>query len=91
MSDGNRDVIDVSRIEAATEDQDFDDALDAYACHLLTEAQKDGVKLEEKIKVFAAIQPYHAAREKYKGRIPGAPNRTTGKSFADFKQGVKEQ
>lgn len=85
-------MIETAAIEDATDNMDFDDEMDAYACHLLKEAQKEGVKLDEKIKVFAAVQPYHAAREKYKGRVPGVPGaRASSASFKDFKAGMKDQ
>lgn len=71
------------------EDTDFDAEMEKMAVHLLSEAQKSNVKLEEKVKVFEAIQPYHAAREKYKGKQPGIrPN--GNRTFSQFKESVRE-
>ncbi len=70
-------------------DTDFDAEMEKMAIHMLAEAQKSNVKLEEKVKVFEAIQPYHAAREKYKGKQPGSgPN--GNRTFRQFKESVKE-
>ena len=71
------------------EDTDFETEMEKYVCHLLSEAQKANVKLEEKVKVLEAITPYHAAREKYKGKQPGSrPN--GNRTFSQFKESVKE-
>jgi len=65
------------------EETDFDSEMEKMAVHLLTESQKQGVKLEEKIKVFEAVQPYFAARGKYKATP--APVNGNRRSFRDFK------
>lgn len=70
------------------EDTDFELEMEKMACHLLEEARKSNVKLEEKVKVFEAVQPYHAAREKYKGKQPVRPN--GNRTFSQFKESVKE-
>lgn len=68
---------------------DFDLEMETFASHIMKEAKKTGVKLEEKIKAFEAIQPYHAAREKYRGKTP--PGGMNGKpNFKQFKSGVKD-
>ena len=67
--------------------EDFDSEMEALAVHIMKEAKKSGVKLEEKIKAFEAIQPYHAAREKYKGKT--SPGGSNGKpTFGKFKSNV---
>ena len=63
---------DIDVMKSMVEDGDFDIALEQFAIHVLKKAQEEGVKLEEKIKVFEALQPYHAAREKYKGKPGGS-------------------
>lgn len=68
---------------------DFDTEMEKLAVHIMAEAKGKNVKLEDKIKAFEAIQPYHAAREKYKGKAParGANGKPT---FGQFKSRVQD-
>ena len=67
--------------------EDFDAEMEALAIHIMKKAKGTDVKLEEKIKAFEAIQPYHAAREKYKGKT--ASGGSNGKpTFGKFKSNV---
>lgn len=69
---------------------DFDAEMEEFACHLLESARKTGVKLEDKIKAFEAVQPYHAAREKYKGVASGRSQKTRG-TFGDFRAAANKE
>lgn len=68
-----------------------DDPMDNLASHLAAEAQKDGVKLHDKVKVFEALTAWEGVKRKHgevaKGQQPG--NNGPRRTFSQYRDGVR--
>lgn len=88
IGDAAQEIVDELMIEDDEGNIDFDDQLEKFAKLIIKEASSSKVKLGEKVKVFNAIQPYHAAREKFRGSKPQKANGTG--TFGQFRTGMSE-
>ncbi len=70
---------------------DFDDEMEEFARDLIRATRKQGVKLEEKIKVFETVASYHATREKYKGKAPEGGKPKPRRTFAEFREAAQQE